>query len=537
LTGLGLRFQVLISGFVVMALELVGSRLITPVFGNSIFTWGSLIGVVLAGLASGYEYGGKLADRSPSRLKFSSIIFTGGLLVVLVPFIAPFALEMPLTLGLGDRYGPLLSSILILGPSTVTLGIISPYAVKIATQSLSQLGNVAGNLYSLSTVGSIAGAFGATFVLIPFLDIRGIIFGLGLTLMLVSLIWLPRFTIMLVAIIILLLFTTFSASASRILAHSGNVVYEKETPYSHLDVVDMGDRRTLYLNGLPHSAMDLTDPIRLIFTYTRYFHMGFLINPEAKNVLFIGGGGFSGPKNFLASYPNVFVDVAEIDPDVIRTAQDYFAVKPDQRLNSFNVDGRIYLTQTDKLYDVIILDAYAKTYVPFHLMTAEFMNLLYSRLTPEGVVISNLIGSLVGDTSDLIRSEYKTARSVFPNVSVFATGDVGIAAVQNIILMFAKSPNLDLTMLLKSEVNNGTNFLNHLYLEPISIEDVPLLTDNYAPVERLLNPVTGRPYVIEQQFGRLAPIAQVAEGSASLTFTALILITVAWFVYLFRRWY
>lgn len=537
---MGLRVQVFVSGFAVMALELVGSRLITPVFGNSIFTWGSLIGVVLAGLAVGYHYGGKLADKSPIRRSFSSIVFTGGFLIVLIPFITPFVLGFSLSLGLGERYGPLLASTLILGPSTVALGMTSPYAVRIATETLERLGNVAGNLYSLSTIGSILGAFAATFVLVPLLDVRSIIFGLGVALMLVALIKLPRIGALLTLITLLLLLSPLAAVTSGALIHGESVVYEKETPYSHLDVVDIGGRRTLYLNSLPNSVMDIEEPTRLVFTYTRYFHIGMQMNPEAGSVLFVGGGGFSGPKNFLVTYPNVIVDVVEIDRDVIETAQRYFEVEVNPRLTVFNADARVHLTQSDRLYDLIVLDAYAKTYVPFHLMTLEFMELLASRLTPEGIVVSNLIGSLVGDTSDLVRAEYKTISSVFPNVAVFTTTEAGIGAVQNLIVVFTKSAKVPIAQQLESisgevanEIPTASEYARHTHSESIPVEDVPLLTDGYAPVESLLNPVTGRPYVLEQQEGRLVPtIAWM--GSDFLTFTFLVFVAIVWFVYLPR---
>ena len=536
----GLRVQVFVSGFVVIALELLGSRLITPVFGNSTTTWGSLIGVVLAGLAAGYHFGGKLADESPTPGKFSAIVFSGGILVVLLPFVSPFALGIPLSLGLGDRYGPILASILILSPPTFALGMVSPYAIRVRTETIVSLGKTAGNLYSLSTVGSILGAFSTVFVLMPLLDIRSIIFGMGVALMIISLIWLPRISVAVVVVVILLLFTSFSAGLSLISPSSGSVVFEKDTPYSHLNVVDAGGRRTLFLDGQPQSSMYLDNPTRLVYEYTTYFDLGPLINPGLREVLFVGGGGFSGQKYFLATYPQVHIDVTEIDPDVIQTAQKYFGVTPNPRLTIFNEDARLYLTESSKTYDLIVLDAYAKTYVPFHLLTKEFMSLVDSHLSSNGVVITNLIGSLVGDTSDLVRAEYKTASTYFQNSAVFTTSNVA-GYVQNIILVFAKSTFPPLNELLKNSkmsVNSNSgplasDFRNYLYQGQISVDDVPLLTDNYAPVESLLNPVTGKPYVIEQQIGRLVPVTN--NGNYLVSLILLVGVAMAWFLVIARR--
>jgi len=215
-TTLWLKLQVFVSGFVVMALELLGSRLITPVFGSSIWTWGSLIGVVLAGLSAGYQVGGKLADRSPTRRKFSMIVFVGGIMTVLVPLVAPFAVQLSVYASLGDKYGPLLATTMILGVQTFVLGMTAPYAVRIASKTIASIGNVAGNLYSVSTIGSIVGTFGTIFILIPAFDIRVIISGLGLVLMLVSLPALPRnSSLAAIAVLFLVLSPTFVQAAPQ----------------------------------------------------------------------------------------------------------------------------------------------------------------------------------------------------------------------------------------------------------------------------------------------------------------------------------
>jgi len=165
-----------------MALELVGSRILASDFGNSIFVWGSLIGVVLTALSLGYSYGGRLADRTLSHRTFSSIIFSAGLLTLFIPYLSPAVTDFALRLGLGERYGPLLVTSLLLGLPTFLLGMASPYAIKLAASSLSSLGKVSGNLYPLSTVGSIAGTFATVFILIPSMDVRAIISWLGIAL-------------------------------------------------------------------------------------------------------------------------------------------------------------------------------------------------------------------------------------------------------------------------------------------------------------------------------------------------------------------
>ncbi len=532
-----IRTQVFVVGAAVMSLELAASRILAPEFGNSIFVWGSLIGVILTALSLGYMTGGRLADRRLDCRIFCTTIFLAGLLILFIPYFSPIAMDFSLDSGLGMRYGPLLVTTLLMGFPTFLLGMIAPYAIKLATKNLSHLGNVSGSLYSISTFGSIVGTFATVFVLIPEMGVRSIIILIGLSLMGVAAPGLgrgPRAVAIGAAIIVLL---PISALLQEVQPRTGDVVYQKDTPYSHLLVRDLGDRRILYMNGMPESAMYLNDSVDLVFPYTRYFAMGWAMNPNITRVLFVGGGGFSGPKKFLRDYPMALVDVVEIDPDVIRTAYNYFELRDHPRLTIYNQDGRAYLSQTEKTYDLIVLDAYTKTYVPFHLLTLEFFELLHEKLGKGGVVVSNLISSLVGDTSDLFWAEYKTVAKVFPTLYVFETGKLGSGWVQNIILVASKDAQaLSANDLVKRaekipsrDSSELAGFATHLWDQGAARQDLPILTDDYSPVEMLLNPVTGKPYDIElEQGGRRQGGGVLIKGSILAVLT-LISIALVWF--------
>jgi spermidine synthase len=569
---------VLIAGAVTMSLEFAASRLLIPVFGSSIYTWGSLIGVILAGLSIGYHVGGRLADKKdPSFLKFCSIIFSAGLYIVFIPFISPVVLSPTyssfiVTAGTGgssnneNQYASLIATLILLIMPSLLLGIISPYAVKLATTTLARLGNIAGNLYSAATIGSIIGTFVTVFVLIPTFAINYIIFGLGLTLIiLASIIGLGRLPKILAGSVVLMLFlsNTFLVVNPVSYGYFGNLVYQKETPYAHLDVVDSVDntQRALFLDSNIHSIMNKQDPTQLLI-YTRFFPIGFLFNPSAKHILFVGGGGFSGPKYFLKAYPDVTVDVAEIDPIVIDVAQKYFNATKSPRLNVYNDDARDYLTRTsNQKYDIIILDAFSRNYVPFHLMTLQYYQLLYNKLsTPNGVIVSNQVGSIEGDTSNLYRAAYKTMLRVFPTVYAFTTGNSSSSGIQNIILVATK--NIDVRydkeairqlqyadktiMVSKNNItasrattdNNTIDYAEHLYdSSKIRTDDVPLFTDQFAPVENLLNPLTSKPYNTEQK--QIAMNTKVDPNSAEgtmITFILPILITGIWIYYMQGIW-
>jgi len=283
----------------------------------------------------------------------------------------------------------------------------------------------------------------------------------------------------------------------------GKVVHQTQTPYQELEVADMGDTRTLYLDGQRHSAMDRNDPDRYVFEYTRYFHLPYLFaeDPdEIDRVLFIGGGGFSGPKRFVAEY-DATVDVVEIDPVVIDTAKEYFDVEESGQLNIHNEDGRQFLRETDHTYDLIVLDAYKKDKVPFQLTTVEFMRLTNDRLSEDGILFANIISAPNGPASKFYRAEYRTMQQVYPQVYGFPTATANV--VQNVEVVATKNyeqiarselqsrnERRDIGIDLASEVEN--------YERKNPGDDVPILRDDYAPVDTLMDPMAGQRYVIEQ---------------------------------------
>jgi spermidine synthase len=550
-----LAVLVFVAGMASMSLEFTASRILIPIFGSSIYTWGSLIGVILAGLSLGYHIGGKLADKNPNFLKLCLVIFSAGLYIIFIPFIAPTLTSSFVQFVSDSQYASLFAVFTLLMLPTFLLGIVSPYAIKLATRRLTELGNVSGNLYSLSTIGSIVGTFLTVFVLIPTFEINYIIFGLGVTLMFFSSLFGPaRFPKILAVFVVILLFFFPSinlSSAGNVMIHpTGTLVYEKETLYSHLDVIDNGNIRTLYLDGNIHSQMYKGKPEELAITYTKYFHLGFLFNPNAKDVLFVGGGGFSGPKNFLSTYSDVRIDVVEIDSDVISAARNYFNLRVDNgsSLMIYNDDARNFLSKTEKKYDLIILDAFSKNYIPFHLMTLEYFQLLDKKLTSDGVIISNNIGSMTGDRSDIVRAVYKTISQVFPSVYFFPT-EHNSGNLQNIMLAAMKTPTEyskdELRQLASNNDNNNhdsttalddLDYLEHLYEAELKTSDVPLLTDQFAPVDTLINPVTNDPYNLENVPTKGSTGLSWIENTDSIKLVLLTIIAAVWIFYTQKEW-
>jgi spermidine synthase len=499
---------VFISGVASMGLEIVAGRLLAPEFGSSIFVWGSIIGVFLAALSVGYWLGGERAGRASesamAAMFVGATISVAVLIVVGEPFLA-FAGDLPIP----QRFAPLLPVTVLFGPPTLLLGFISPYAAELA--SAERKGTASGRVYALGTIGSIVGAFGTTFLLIPWIGVTGIEVIFGVMLLAAAALVTPRSdtfgrggTVVAALVLVLAASTAvFGVSVGE------STVYQTQTAYQELRVADDGGVRTLYLDGVRHSAMDLNDRDRYVFEYTRYFHMPLLLmeDPEIDRVLFIGGGGFSGPKRYVSEY-NVTVDVVEIDPEVVRTAQTYFGVSESENLRIHTIDGRQYLEETNHTYDLIVMDAYRADRVPHHLATVEFMRLARSKLDDDGVFMANVISARAGRGSAFYRAEYRTMDQVFPQVYSFPTTDT--AALQNIELVATVNPERvsqaelgrrnhqrEIGIDLSEEVRN--------YRTDVEVGDAPILRDDYAPVDRLLQSQAGRRYVIAQNNGTATP--------------------------------
>ncbi|PWU14042.1 MAG: hypothetical protein C5B50_18110 [Verrucomicrobia bacterium] len=280
-------------------------------------------------------------------------------------------------------------------------------------------------------------------------------------------------------------------------AARAGVVLETTTAYHHIQVVDDGDFRTLCFDRSSESRMRLSNPLAGQFEYTEMYHLAWLWYGKITNVLMIGLGGASTQRAFEHDYPGVQIDTAEIDPVVLQVAKDYFHFEESPRQKVFLEDGRVYLRRATKQFDAILVDAYAENrygaFIPQHLLTREFFTLAASRLSTNGVLAYNVMGTLNGWQSGLIGATYKTLKSVFPQVYLFPCSNGG-----NIVVIATKAPErTDLRVLstraeflLRERRVQLPNFrlrLNALYQgTPAPALTAPLLTDDFAPVEGLL---------------------------------------------------
>jgi spermidine synthase len=512
------ELAVLVAGLTSIGLEILAGRIVAPEFGNSIYVWGSIIGVNLSALAAGYHLGGRTAPVRASTDRIAGVLMQSVLFVVLLLVGGDAILRSFDALPIPARFAPLPPIAVLFGPPVFLLGFISPYAAELSDRPTA--GSASGRVYALGTLGSIAGVFGTTFFLVPSFSITTIELGFGLLLVATAL-WVGDRRPIRVGqalVLVALLVGAFMLGGYG-LEVSGTTVYETQTPYAQLSVVDEEGVRTLYLGGAPQSATYLDGRDGYVFDYTSYLHIPMLFQKDVDRVLFIGGGGFTTPKRYLQEYPNVTVDVVELDPEVIDVAREYFDVPETDRLNVIQGDGREFLEETDRSYDVIVLDAYRKDRVPYHLTTVEFMRLTKSRLDADGVLMANVISARSGSGSQFFRAEYRTMQQAFAHVYAFPTSDTEL--LQNIELLAIKSEagytEAELRQLARAQEDRvgldlTVEVSQYLNASDIETDDVPVLTDDYAPVDQLLDPQLGRRYVVSRNntTAALAPVARPA---------------------------
>ncbi|HET7856712.1 MAG TPA: fused MFS/spermidine synthase, partial [Gaiellaceae bacterium] len=272
----------------------------------------------------------------------------------------------------------------------------------------------------------------------------------------------------------------------------------KDTRYHRLSVADDSTNRYLRFDNSYQSGMPLARPFGTAFEYVDFFHLARAYNPDAKDMLMIGLGGASAPKRLWKDYPDVRIQTVELDPAVVDVAYRFFDLPRDERLPVDVDDGRRWLDKHDGKWDAILIDAFYADAIPFHLFTAEFMELVRSRLNPGGVVVTNTIGAIAGEQSRLFRSVYRTYRTVFPTVLVHPVvlpGDEGDEGVRNLMLVATEQAAPEKAFLLERwrgirarspGVPDLTKAIRDRRDADVSIAGVPTLTDDYAPTDALL---------------------------------------------------
>ena len=529
------------ASFCILVIELVAGRIMAPYVGVSLYTWTSIIGVVLAGISIGAYTGGILADRFPHRHTLGWLLFAAGIAAFTIAPLTDFVGKSDLMEGMTTLMVRILvlTTIVFLAPSLL-LGMISPVVIKLAVKDLEKTGHIVGKISAFSTLGSILGTFTTGFFLIEAMGTRAILYSVGVILTLCAPVFgglmsqRPKGARRAVVSTSLLMLVAGLASiwinrevVARPLFLGGDSLFYKESDYYTIMVQD-GEHtrrgtddediplRTLVLDHLAHSYTKMDDP--------HYMHYGYLkvcqelvawrsLEDQERRFLFIGGGGYTLPRYMDVAYPRAAIDVVEIDPWVTKVVEKYLDVQG-RRIRSFNQDGRWFVKNCQTQYDYIFGDAFNDLSIPYHLTTQEFNALVKRALAPEGLYIALVIDNV--QAGQFLPAYFSTLRAGFGKDNVYliipdyaeveSNLDLDLEAVGTISCLLVASPQpLDVEhfqTVLEEWKKEGYEPASRVV--PMSQSDrylasrssrTRVLTDNHVPVDNLIAPM------FEERFG------------------------------------
>jgi spermidine synthase len=496
---------VFVASACTLVLEIAAGRLLAPYLGVSLYTWTSIIGVVLAGISLGNWLGGLVADLAGSRRTLGLLLAAGGLASLAV---------LPVTttdlLGLVPRGMPvvvrivLLTGLLFFVPSAL-LGMVSPVVVKLTLADLGRAGHMVGRIYAWSSLGSIAGAFLTSFALIPWVGTKPVIFGVGLILIVLGVVtgeffrrvgW-PRAVDAVVAVLLIMtLGQIHLRGALEAWCH-------RETSYYCIRVTSEREAdghvyQVLSLDRLIHSYNSIAEPTRLHYPYLRTYAALTAYAAQRSphlRALFVGGGGYTLPRYMEVIYPDAVLEVAEIDPGVTLTAGEMLGLSSTTRVVTHNRDARevVEAKQGTASYNLVFGDAFNDYQVPYHLATREFAQKVRSLLKPDGLYLALVIDRMRGGR--FMASVVRTLREVFPHVYVLSdVADTMVPWARTYVVAASATP-LDLARL-RTIPEPGSGGETAVGVMPAdALEDwlrganAVVLTDDYAPADNLMAPI------------------------------------------------
>lgn len=463
------------AGFALMAYELAGSRILSPVVGSSTYVWTSIIGVIVAALSLGYAFGGVVADR---RVKSSDVVWllvASSFTVILTVFLSEPVLNWVAT-SFGDaRVQGLAASLLLFMPTSFLLGMISPYLARLRTESVATTGTSIAGLSALNAIGGILGTFCTGFIFFGYLGSNQSMVLVSLLLVASSWLLAPKHQLMKRAIATVgIIMCGFILSPT-----STKVIASIDTPSARYTVADAwyndgsGYRPVRVLQtgaGSTQSGVYLDGSDELVFKYTR--KMAELVDraPQKRTILVLGGGAFTLPQHLAEKYPGSDIDVVEIDPQLPDISREYFRYTSPSNVRTIAQDARTFVNSNAKQYDVVLVDVYSELSIPFSLSTIEFGAALKRAVAPEGFAAINIIGADSPACSDLLRGLHGSFASHFLAHRAYPVASTDLNRSQNIISVYAHKP---------------LAWLPHEKSTALQRSATYIFTDNFAPVERL----------------------------------------------------
>jgi len=495
-----ISFTVFIAGMTTLSAEFGASRLLQMRFGSVNIVWAVIIGLILVYFAAGYAIGGKQADKSPYPQTMFNILAWGGAILGVIPVIAQPILLASATameaLNLGVIAATFLSTLALFSVPVTLLAMTSPFAIRITLESAEQAGNVAGNLYALSTVGSVLGAFLPALILFPLIGTSRTILFSGLLVLLVAIggLWLSGekkkslwFSLVALALLAFALLGDFH------IKNSPGQVYETESQYNYIQVQEINGFTLLRLND-GQGVHSMYHPEQLFYNGPwELFLVGPFFNPDydpggVERYGIIGLAAGTSARQAHEVFPSVVIDGFELDGEIVKVGRKYFGMDI-PNLNVYVEDGRWGLEHSPHTYDLIAVDAYRPPYIPPHMTTIEFFQIAYNHLTEDGVLVIN-VGRAPGDRR-LINGLSTTMAKLFPSIHI-----MDIPGTLNSMIYATRQPTT-----MNDFIANYNRFLGNSAVHPLLIsamssaivnaqpgyEKTQVFTDDKAPIEWLTN--------------------------------------------------
>jgi predicted membrane-bound spermidine synthase len=490
-----------------LGVEFGAARLLAPYFGSSLYVWGVLIGLILIYLSAGYVLGGRLADRHPRSEVLFQLTAWAGLWIGLIPLASyPILLASQqgfARLSVGLVLGTLLAVVALFAVPVVLLGCVSPFAIRLLLRSVESGGNTAGAVYALSTAGSILGTFLPVFVFIPTFGTRPTLMGFSLVLVLASIagLW-PRkrlYAAFAIAVIVAWILLPSGIKPPQV----GRLVFEKESAYNYIQVVQVGTRTELILNegqaihSIYDSASLTTGGPWDYFLIGDQFRPAQSTEVRPRSVLILGLAGGTAVRQYVSAYgDSMTITGVELDPEILAAAHRYFHLSDAPNVHPVVSDARYWLDTNGGKYDVIVMDAYQQPYIPFHLTTREFFNSVKQHLEPGGVAVVNA-GRTPTDFR-LVDALASTMAADYPSVFL-----VDVPDFANTIIYASSEPTTlddvrhNLALVHEPLVRQVASSAESEGDLRVSTYHGQVFTDDLAPVERLIDEiifdyVTGR---------------------------------------------
>ena len=400
------------AGIGTLATEIAASRLLAPYFGNSTIVWANVIGLTLASLSLGYWLGGRLADRRPAARILGLVVMSAACLIAVATLVARPILDLSVEgldrVSAGAAIGSFFGVLILFVPAVTLMGMVSPFAIRLAIRDVESAGTVAGRLYAVSTIGSLLGTFLSALVLIPAIGTQRTLLASAALIGATGAVLLGRRWILLAAGLAALLLIPPGAVKGQ-----SGLLYEDESRYQFIQVVEREGVRRLYLDeGLATHSVWRRDEVLTGGVWDTYLAVVDLLGRQPERVAMLGNAAGTAARAYERYYPTAEIDGVELDPAVSDAGRKYFGMGEIDTLTVHDMDARAFLRRTDERYDVIIVDAYRPPYVPFYLATEEFFELVRDRLTPGGIVALNV--ATTPDNHDLPEHVGGTLASVLP---------------------------------------------------------------------------------------------------------------------------